>query len=549
GPSVIINGPAGQTARIVLVKGFIQPVTLEPFINGTPSEQAFAPTLQAQLDALAAEDFPANNAVEFQTVDVVLTGANQDISDQFNFTSVPRFDFDGEDTLPLGFVASAIDPTNDDLPIGPVTEPIYLQFEDEPAAAQNEVSILTLQDATEPSSNGQFAVSLSEAAATDTTVAYNISGTATPGADYTALSGTVTIPAGQTLATLDVEVLDDAAVEVSESVIVTLAAVTAGDANIAIGTENTATVEIGDDELPSAMPIASIAAVQDASEPDGDGQFVVSLSEAASSDTVLAYSVTGTAIAGVDYTTLPGTVTIPAGELSATIEVAVLDDQLEEAEESVTVTIDAITAGDGDVVLGASNAATVAITDDDTVQNPNPGDGTVLFRVNAGGPQIAAADGGPAWLADTQGSNSDFLLNPDNNIRVGEFPAIEPGPTVSPSVPGAIFDTERSDRRRRGSNLQYGFGGLENGDYEVRLYFGNGFSGTSAPGQRIFDVALEGNIPTSLDNIDLSAQFGHQVGGVISNVVEVTDGTLNIEFFHGAANNPLVNGIEILQVG
>ncbi|MEM9447522.1 MAG: cadherin domain-containing protein [Cyanobacteria bacterium P01_E01_bin.6] len=129
GPSVIVNGPAGQTARIVLTKGFIQPVTTDAFANSTdPADQAFAPVLQSQLDALAASDFPANNAVEFQTIDIVLTGGDQDISNLFNFSSVDRFDFDGEDELPLGFVASIIDPSNDDLPLGPVTQPVYLEF-------------------------------------------------------------------------------------------------------------------------------------------------------------------------------------------------------------------------------------------------------------------------------------------------------------------------------------------------------------------------------------------------------------------------------------
>ena len=127
GLSVVVNGPAGQTARIVLTKGFIQPVVNE-FFNGNPSDQAYAPILQAQLDALAASDFPANNAVEFQTVDVVLTGENQDISDQFDFSGVAAYNFAGEDQLPLGFAASVIDPTNDDLPLGLVTEPIYLEF-------------------------------------------------------------------------------------------------------------------------------------------------------------------------------------------------------------------------------------------------------------------------------------------------------------------------------------------------------------------------------------------------------------------------------------
>ncbi|HHP7232168.1 MAG TPA: Calx-beta domain-containing protein [Xenococcaceae cyanobacterium] len=235
GASVIVNGSAGQTARVVLTKGFIQPVI------------PYATFLENQLNSLAASDFPANNAVEFQTVDVLLTGENQDISEQFDLSGVADFNFEGEDKLPLGFVASIIDPTNNNLPLGSVTQPIYLQF-DEQNPGQNEVSITATQNAAEPDVDGQFTVSLSEIAATDTTVTYLTTGTATSSSDYTALSGEVTIPAGSLNAPIDVAVLDDQDLEGSEDVIVTLNAITAGDANIELGTSTTATVTIADDE-------------------------------------------------------------------------------------------------------------------------------------------------------------------------------------------------------------------------------------------------------------------------------------------------------------
>ena len=85
--------------------------------------------LDAQLDALAASDFPANNAVEFQVVDVVLTGMPQDITSSFDFTGVPVADVADADALPLGFVASLVDPAREGLATGPVTTPIYLVAE------------------------------------------------------------------------------------------------------------------------------------------------------------------------------------------------------------------------------------------------------------------------------------------------------------------------------------------------------------------------------------------------------------------------------------
>ncbi len=407
------------------------------------------------------------------------------------------------------------------------------------APEQTEVSIAASQNAAEPDSNGQFIVSLSEAVSTDTVVVYTVAGTATPDGDYIALSGTVTIPAGELSAPINVAVIDDQEIEAQESVTVTLDDVTSGESNVVLGSATAATVALDDNEVANEVTINSI---ENVAEPDSNGQFSVNLSEAVSTDTVVAYTVTGTATPDGDYTALSGTVTIPAGELSAPINVAVIDDQEIEGQENVTVTLDAVTAGDSNVVLGATNAATVTIADDDVAATPS----SVLYRVNAGGKAVAALDGGLDWSADTESNNSPYLDNSGSNDTNG-FSAVEPGSTVPASTPGVIFDTERWDKSG-GSQMQWAFDVPQAGLYEVRLYMGNGYSGTSDPGERVFDVALEGNVFGTLDDIDLSGQFGHQVGTMVSNMVSVTDGTLNIEFLHGV-ENPLVNGIEIIQLG
>ncbi len=128
--NVIVDGPAGSVMRVVLVKGIIQPITNE-FYNGNASEQAYAPQLDAQLDALRASNFAANNAAEVQTVDITLTGSPQDISSFFDISGVAAYNFSGEDEVPLALVASIIDPLNGNLPLGSVTSPIYLKFDSE----------------------------------------------------------------------------------------------------------------------------------------------------------------------------------------------------------------------------------------------------------------------------------------------------------------------------------------------------------------------------------------------------------------------------------
>jgi Ca2+-binding RTX toxin-like protein len=94
--------------------------------------------------------------------------------------------------------------------------------------------------------------------------------------------------------------------------------------------------------------------------------------------------------------------------------------------------------------------------------------------------------------------------------------------------------------------MRYAFPVLD-GSYEVRLFMGNGFSGTSEVGQRVFSAAVEGAVPAAFATIDLVDRFGHQVGGMLTTQVDVSDGELNIDFLH-QVQNPLVNGIEIRHV-
>src|SRR5204863_1114635 len=86
-----------------------------------------------------------------------------------------------------------------------------------------EVSIdASVPGAAEPNTNGVLTINRTGSTAGSLTVNYTVSGTATPGSDYTALGGSVVIPAGQASANVTVTVLDDALVELAETVILTL---------------------------------------------------------------------------------------------------------------------------------------------------------------------------------------------------------------------------------------------------------------------------------------------------------------------------------------
>ena len=176
------------------------------------------------------------------------------------------------------------------------------------------------------------------------------------------------------------------------------------------------------------------------------------------------------------------------------------------------------------------------------------GSDPVLFRVNAGGPEIMALDSGPDWTADTAASDSTYLANAGSN-GVDDWPTNSFDTSVPLSTPQDVFLTERwDDSTDAAGEMLWNFP-TGNGDFRVRLHMKNGWDGSSDPGQRIFDVAVEGSVPAIYDDLDLSDQFGHRVAVMLAHDVTVSDGSLDIEFIHGPANNPTINAIEIIELG
>ena len=95
--------------------------------------------------------------------------------------------------------------------------------------------------------NGVMTVTQTAVSATDTVLAYSRCRYGDiRNSDYTALSGTVTVLAGSTTATITIPVTNDAIVENPETVIVTLTGVTSGLATL--GGTLTATNTIADND-------------------------------------------------------------------------------------------------------------------------------------------------------------------------------------------------------------------------------------------------------------------------------------------------------------
>ena len=166
-----------------------------------------------------------------------------------------------------------------------------------------------------------------------------------------------------------------------------------------------------------------------------------------------------------------------------------------------------------------------------------PGD--VLYRINTGGISLP---GVPIWETDNNATPSPYLSNTSNNTAIsGTDLAINiSDPSIPAGTPMAVFQTERFDKPF-GGEMEYQFP-VAPGDYEVRLYFAETWSG-AAPGIRIFDVAIEG--VTRLDDYDVFADVGGYAG-VVKSFSIASDDVLDIKFLH-VTQNPAVKGIEIVR--
>ncbi|MDW3181513.1 Calx-beta domain-containing protein [Roseobacter sp.] len=180
--------------------------------------------------------------------------------------------------------------------------------------------------------NAIFEISFSRPIPEAITLSYEtVDGGAEAGSDYTAVSGTIDLVAGQTVAAVSVPVLGDTDVEFSESF------------TLAVSTTSTAVAEIAqgqatilDDDAGGAQPTVSIApAASNESFDTFDSNaliFAATLSEAATEEVTVFYRLlSGTGTAGAEGDAYPGpgprspvseaSVTFAPGETSKTIPI------------------------------------------------------------------------------------------------------------------------------------------------------------------------------------------------------------------------------------
>lgn len=280
------------------------------------------------------------------------------------------------------------------------------------AAASNSIAVAAGTNAGEPATNGSFNVNFTPATTGVTTFDYAFTGTGTFNTDYsvtlsagatpsplTTATGTITVPSGVSSVTVTITPIDDATLEGAETVILTL---TNPGGGYSIGTPS-ASISISDDETPNTV---SVAAGTASAEPSTNGTFTLNLSAPAPSGGVtVTYSFSGSATQGTDFTdALGGTITIPQGQSTGTITLTTINDQSQENDEIITITLNTVNAS----YVIATATANINHTDDGDI-NAIPYTGVTYTQdFNTLATTGTSTSNVTGWGLSESGTNTNF---------------------------------------------------------------------------------------------------------------------------------------------
>ena len=159
--------------------------------------------------------------------------------------------------------------------------------------------------------------------------------------------------------------------------------------------------------------------------------------------------------------------------------------------------------------------ATGTILNDDSTTTP-----TLVKAVNVGGGQVTASNG-IVFEADA---------GPTTGGAASQVFSTTAG--ISGTTDDALYQDERWTP---GGSYTYEIA-VANGTYQVDLLLAEIYSGIFGPGQRVFDMSLEGQALAALQNIDIYAQVGANAAYTISQQVTVNDGSLSIQVGPGSSS-------------
>ena len=249
--------------------------------------------------------------------------------------------------------------------------------------------------------NAEYAITLSKISAKDISFDYEVSGVSSN--DVLVTSGSVNIPAGSQTASFVVTSLEDNLIEANEVIEISL--------------NNEQNVQIGSSTYRTQLINTTVAKINisdvSVNESAGSASLTISLSATPDEKVEVDYktSTQSTASALEDYTPVSGTLVFSAGETSKTIVIEILDDQLDESNEIITILLSTpvnavIEDGSGSVEIVDNDITSIIINAGRYDESINP---EIIVSLTSEETQTISLD--YEFIGNTAVAGEDFVAN------------------------------------------------------------------------------------------------------------------------------------------
>jgi hypothetical protein len=319
--TVTISDNDVSTLPVVSITSSNHPAAVEGGANG--EFRFFRTTTNGALTVSFTFGGAARSDSDYLALPTSVTFADGQASVSLPVSAIDDTRVEGERPLVLSFVVT------DTYRVGyPASAVVTIQDNDQRVRVDASDFI-----AAEPGTDtGEFTFTRFGTTNTDLLVSFSISGTASNGVDYVAISNSIVIPASSLTATLPIIPIDDMLVEGPETVTLTLLS----DPGYFLDTPSNATVTIKDDE-PMLTIAATVPEVVEGSQLPGI--FTLTRSGDPKYDFTAHLAVGGTATYGVDYTPILTNVYFSSGVTAIDLLIWPTNELVVESNETVTALI------------------------------------------------------------------------------------------------------------------------------------------------------------------------------------------------------------------
>ncbi|MDD2160670.1 retention module-containing protein [Pseudomonas sp. MIL19] len=257
---------------------------------------------------------------------------------------------------------------------------------------EGEAAIFTVTLSKTSSSATEFDLALADGTA-NLGADYSANLTFSNGVTFNATSGRISVPAGVTSFDVSVPTIDDSIFEANETF------------TLSIGDKNATSTIVDNDSTPTVSSISSPTVAEGA-----DLVYNITLSNASTTPTSLAYSLGGGSASAADYgtptfsngvTLVSGNLIVPAGVTSFSVTLPTVDDALNEPTETVPLTLGGVT-GTGSIT---DNDAAPSLSINSVSVNESAGTATFTVTLSAASGQAVSVNYASSNGTATAGSD------------------------------------------------------------------------------------------------------------------------------------------------